>query len=121
MSSTPPKKGEAETEVVQSPQEEPDQPMDTQGQDQGHEVEVKEQDRWLPIANGKSFKSALPSRAYLRGAVTGGLLLPIQPRLASPLPYQICAWPVPTAAVQQKRSACSSNGRHVVFISTLLI
>jgi len=56
MSSTPPKKGEAETEVAQSPQEETDQPMETQGQDQGHEVEVKEQDRWLPIANGKSSK-----------------------------------------------------------------
>ena len=65
MSSTPPKKGEVETEVVQSPQEEPDQPMDTQGQDQGHEVEVKEQDRWLPIANGKSSSPRSPPRVHI--------------------------------------------------------
>ncbi|TLD25807.1 hypothetical protein E2P81_ATG09464 [Venturia nashicola] len=57
MSSSPPKKGEAE-EGEQSPQENTEQgtgqgpmdPSDTQGQ--GTEVEVKEQDRWLPIANG---------------------------------------------------------------------
>jgi hypothetical protein len=55
MSSTPPKKGDADAEVVQSPEsDEQHKPMDrdpeTQGQ--GLEVEVKEQDRWLPIANG---------------------------------------------------------------------
>ena len=49
--SSPPKVEEAE--VVQSTPEDidPEKPMDdTQGQ--GLEVEVKEQDRWLPIANG---------------------------------------------------------------------
>ena len=88
MSSTPPKKGEAETEVAQSPQEEPDQPMETQGQDQGHEVEVKEQDRWLPIANGKSSKSSVLRFAYLRDAVTGGRFChPTTSRIAPALPH----------------------------------
>ncbi len=55
MSSTPPKK--EGVEPAQSPDEE--QPMDrnaeeTQAQGLGYEFEVKEQDRWLPIANGKS-------------------------------------------------------------------
>jgi nuclear transcription Y subunit beta len=57
MSSSPPKKGDPE-EGEQSPQDNTEQgtgpgpmdPSDTQGQ--GTEVEVKEQDRWLPIANG---------------------------------------------------------------------
>lgn len=49
--SSPPKTEEAE--VVPSPTEDIEvekQPMDEPGQ--GLEVEVKEQDRWLPIANG---------------------------------------------------------------------
>ena len=50
--SSPPK--EADTEVPQTPDEnkQPDDtnnPMDDQT---GAEIEVKEQDRWLPIANG---------------------------------------------------------------------
>ena len=54
MSSPPPKKGEADPEVVQSPQEDQEpSSMEHPGQDPGHEVEVKEQDRWLPIANGE--------------------------------------------------------------------
>ena len=92
MSSTPPKKGEAETEVVQSPQEDTEPPMDTQGQDQGHEVEVKEQDRWLPIANGKSSSRRFPLPPLLtcisQRCCDWRLLLPIQPRLISSLPYQ---------------------------------
>jgi hypothetical protein len=56
--SSPPKKDDTEVEVEQSPPEQntesgtggPMDPLDTQGQ--GLEVEVKEQDRWLPIANG---------------------------------------------------------------------
>ncbi|TID16906.1 nuclear transcription factor Y subunit B-10 [Venturia nashicola] len=71
MSSSPPKKGEAE-EGEQSPQENTEQgtgqgpmdPSDTQGQ--GTEVEVKEQDRWLPIANvARIMKSALPENAKI--------------------------------------------------------
>lgn len=71
MSSSPPKKGEPE-EGEQSPQENPEQgtgpgpmdPSDTQGQ--GTEVEVKEQDRWLPIANvARIMKSALPENAKI--------------------------------------------------------
>lgn len=66
MSSSPPKKGEAE-EGEQSPQDNTEQgtgqgpmdPSDTQGQ--GTEVEVKEQDRWLPIANGQFFYTSLHS------------------------------------------------------------
>jgi hypothetical protein len=53
MSSTPPKKDGVEP--PQSPDD--DQHMDrnaedTQAQGLGYEFEVKEQDRWLPIANG---------------------------------------------------------------------
>ena len=61
MSSTPPKKDGVEP--PQSPDDE--HPMDrnaeeTQAQGLGYEFEVKEQDRWLPIANG-----ALPSPSFL--------------------------------------------------------
>jgi len=71
MSSSPPKKGEPE-EGEQSPPENTEQgtgqgpmdPSDTQGQ--GTEVEVKEQDRWLPIANvARIMKSALPENAKI--------------------------------------------------------
>ncbi|QDS68058.1 hypothetical protein FKW77_009796 [Venturia effusa] len=71
MSSSPPKKVDAE-EGEQSPQENTEQgtgqgpmdPSDTQGQ--GTEVEVKEQDRWLPIANvARIMKSALPENAKI--------------------------------------------------------
>jgi len=111
MSSTPPKKGE-ENEVVQSTPEEPDPHMDTQGQEQGHEVEVKEQDRWLPIANGKSSSPRFPSsRAYLRGAVTGGRFYhPTTSRITSalPNPYLACTYSYPfsteTVGVQQQAS-----------------
>lgn len=61
MSSSPPKKGEAEP-VVEGDQTTPDPseqlllekpggPMDPSDLT-GHDIEVKEQDRWLPIANG---------------------------------------------------------------------
>jgi len=72
MSSSPPKKGDAEAEGEQSPPENTEQgtgqgpmdPSDTQGQ--GTEVEVKEQDRWLPIANvARIMKSALPENAKI--------------------------------------------------------
>lgn len=67
MSATPPKK--EGVEPVQSPDE--DQPMDrnaeeTQAQGLGYEFEVKEQDRWLPIANGTSISLATCSRFDLR-------------------------------------------------------
>jgi hypothetical protein len=66
MSSSPPKKGDTEAEGDASPLENtepgtgqgPMDPSDTQGQ--GLEVEVKEQDRWLPIANGKSSYTPFP-------------------------------------------------------------
>lgn len=57
MSSSPQKKGEAEA-VVEGDQTTPDPSDPTKnpgGMDpdtQGHDIEVKEQDRWLPIANG---------------------------------------------------------------------
>ena len=52
-------------EPAQSPDEE--QPMDrnaeeTQAQGLGYEFEVKEQDRWLPIANGTSISLAYSLR-----------------------------------------------------------
>lgn len=51
MSASPPK--ESEHEGVQSP-EDPDAQMNHDPLSQGlaYEFEVKEQDRWLPIANG---------------------------------------------------------------------
>jgi hypothetical protein len=65
MSASPPK--QEGVEPVQSPDEE--QSMDRQDPDtgatlQGYEFEVKEQDRWLPIANGTSISLA-PSRALI--------------------------------------------------------
>lgn len=64
MSSTPPKKDGVEP--PQSPDD--DQHMDrnaedTQAQGLGYEFEVKEQDRWLPIANGQS-SSPQPSPLF---------------------------------------------------------
>jgi hypothetical protein len=57
MSSTPPKKEGVEP-AAQSPDDsEPHmdrEAQDTQAQGLGYEFEVKEQDRWLPIANGAS-------------------------------------------------------------------
>ncbi|KAL6712053.1 transcriptional activator hap3 [Coniothyrium glycines] len=67
MSATPPKK--EGVEPAQSPDE--DQPMDrnaedTQAQGLGYEFEVKEQDRWLPIANvARIMKMALPENAKI--------------------------------------------------------
>lgn len=67
MSSTPPKK--EGVEPAQSPDEE--QPMDrnaeeAQAQGLGYEFEVKEQDRWLPIANvARIMKMALPDNAKI--------------------------------------------------------
>jgi nuclear transcription Y subunit beta len=68
MSSTPPKKDGVEP--PQSPDD--DQHMDrnaedTQAQGLGYEFEVKEQDRWLPIANG----------AYLPFAHSNPPVLPV--------------------------------------------
>jgi len=72
MSSSPPKKGDTEVEGEASPLENtepgtvqgPMDPSDTQGQ--GLEVEVKEQDRWLPIANvARIMKTALPENAKI--------------------------------------------------------
>ena len=57
MSSTPPKK-EGVEQAAQSPDDEPEsmdrEAQETQAQGLGYEFEVKEQDRWLPIANGAS-------------------------------------------------------------------
>jgi len=70
MSSPPPKKVEAEAEGDQSTPEITEQgtreaPMDP-SDTQGHDIEVKEQDRWLPIANvARIMKSALPENAKI--------------------------------------------------------
>ncbi|OAL55699.1 nuclear transcription factor Y subunit B-10 [Pyrenochaeta sp. DS3sAY3a] len=67
MSDSPPKK--EGVEPAQSPDEE--HPMDrnaeeTQAQGLGYEFEVKEQDRWLPIANvARIMKMALPENAKI--------------------------------------------------------
>ena len=66
MSSTPPKK-EGVEQGAQSPDDsEPHmdrEAQETQAQGLGYEFEVKEQDRWLPIANGTSvFLSLSPLR-----------------------------------------------------------
>jgi nuclear transcription Y subunit beta len=58
MSATPPKKVDVEPGVQSPDDSEPPmdrEAQDTQAQGLGYEFEVKEQDRWLPIANGWSF------------------------------------------------------------------
>jgi hypothetical protein len=77
MSSSPPKKGEAEavegdqTSPENSSKEQQDVPMDPLDT-QGHDIEVKEQDRWLPIANGMCLLIAPDSwHSDLRAAATG--------------------------------------------------
>lgn len=55
MSATPPKKVDVEPGVQSPDDSEPPmdrEAQDTQAQGLGYEFEVKEQDRWLPIANG---------------------------------------------------------------------
>ncbi|KAF2662910.1 hypothetical protein K491DRAFT_686064 [Lophiostoma macrostomum CBS 122681] len=69
MSSTPPKKEGVEP-AAQSPDDsEPHmdrEAQDTQAQGLGYEFEVKEQDRWLPIANvARIMKMALPENAKI--------------------------------------------------------
>ncbi|KAF2682740.1 histone-fold-containing protein [Lentithecium fluviatile CBS 122367] len=69
MSSTPPKK-EGVEQTVQSPDDsEPHmdrEAQETQAQGLGYEFEVKEQDRWLPIANvARIMKMALPENAKI--------------------------------------------------------
>jgi nuclear transcription Y subunit beta len=70
MSASPP--NQEAVQPVQSPDDE--QPMDTGATSQGYEVEVKEQDRWLPIANGTSI--SLASSPHLSSHLhVDGLLL----------------------------------------------
>ncbi|KAF2636117.1 hypothetical protein P280DRAFT_410095 [Massarina eburnea CBS 473.64] len=69
MSSTPPKK-EGVEQAAQSPDDsEPHmdrEAQETQAQGLGYEFEVKEQDRWLPIANvARIMKMALPENAKI--------------------------------------------------------
>ena len=67
MSATPPKK--EGVEPAQSPDENDPRDMnaeETQAQGLGYEFEVKEQDRWLPIANGTSISLACSLRFDLR-------------------------------------------------------
>lgn len=54
MSASPPKEADVEQNAGQSPEEPNDQiiDQDTHAGMSGYEFEVKEQDRWLPIANG---------------------------------------------------------------------
>jgi hypothetical protein len=86
MSSSPPKKGEAEA-VVEGDQTTPDpskQLDNPEGMDpdtQGHDIEVKEQDRWLPIANGM-WSPLLTATAWLsdlRAAARDGPFTGISP------------------------------------------
>lgn len=65
MSSTPPKKDGVEQSAQSPDDSEPHMErdaQDTQAQGLGYEFEVKEQDRWLPIANGTSRFFPLSSR-----------------------------------------------------------
>ncbi|KAF2281266.1 uncharacterized protein EI97DRAFT_364719, partial [Westerdykella ornata] len=71
MSSTPPKKGDVEPQAQSPDGSDPPPPMDreaqeTQTQGLGYDFEVKEQDRWLPIANvARIMKMALPENAKI--------------------------------------------------------
>ncbi|KAI9839335.1 MAG: hypothetical protein M1837_002220 [Sclerophora amabilis] len=68
MSASPPKDADVEP-GAQSPDEADHMdtdPQDTQAQGLGYEFEVKEQDRWLPIANvARIMKTALPENAKI--------------------------------------------------------
>ncbi|KAI9788987.1 MAG: hypothetical protein M1816_006445 [Peltula sp. TS41687] len=70
MSVSPPKDGDVEPAATQSPDEErdmdrPDRPHAPE-QNVPYEFEVKEQDRWLPIANvARIMKTALPDNAKI--------------------------------------------------------
>ena len=130
MSSTPPKK--EGVEPAQSPDEE--QPMDrnaeeTQAQGLGYEFEVKEQDRWLPIANGTSASLAsslhfdlrsLPSHLHVDGLLSCASLMPacLQSRVsASNHGFLQPSRASQNLCVPGKRPSCS---HHVVFISTVV-
>jgi len=69
MSDTPPKKLDVEPGVQSADDSEPPmdrEPQDTQAPGLGYEFEVKEQDRWLPIANvARIMKMALPENAKI--------------------------------------------------------
>jgi len=69
MSDTPPKKLDVEPGVQSADDSEPHmdrEPQDTQAPGLGYEFEVKEQDRWLPIANvARIMKMALPDNAKI--------------------------------------------------------
>ncbi|KAF2085618.1 hypothetical protein K490DRAFT_67502 [Saccharata proteae CBS 121410] len=69
MSSTPPKKTDVEPGAQSPDDSEPHmdrEAQDTQAQGLGYEFEVKEQDRWLPIANvARIMKMALPENAKI--------------------------------------------------------
>jgi hypothetical protein len=63
MSASPPKETDVE-QGVQSPDDTDAQmndPQDPHASGLAYEFEVKEQDRWLPIANGESLTPALSS------------------------------------------------------------
>ncbi len=65
MSASPPKKVEVEVEPGAQSPDDSEPHMDRDGRDtqaQAYEFEVKEQDRWLPIANGWFFYASLPRR-----------------------------------------------------------
>jgi len=68
MSASPPKDADVE-QGVQSPDDPNDQmndPQDPHAAGLGYEFEVKEQDRWLPIANvARIMKTALPDNAKI--------------------------------------------------------
>jgi nuclear transcription Y subunit beta len=58
MSASPPKEADVEQGGVQSPEDPNDQmndPQDPHASALAYEFEVKEQDRWLPIANGQLY------------------------------------------------------------------
>ncbi|KAF2785469.1 hypothetical protein K505DRAFT_330978 [Melanomma pulvis-pyrius CBS 109.77] len=69
MSSTPPKKEGVEPGAQSPDDSEPHmdrEAQETQAQGLGYEFEVKEQDRWLPIANvARIMKMALPDNAKI--------------------------------------------------------
>ncbi|KAF2253144.1 hypothetical protein BU26DRAFT_419286 [Trematosphaeria pertusa] len=69
MSSTPPKKEGVEPSAQSPDDSEPHmdrEAQETQAQGLGYEFEVKEQDRWLPIANvARIMKLALPENAKI--------------------------------------------------------
>lgn len=92
MSASPPKKSDVEPGAQSPDDSEPHmdrETQDTQAQGLAYEFEVKEQDRWLPIANGWSF-------------------------MRFPLVFDLCALPITCMSTNTMTGIASSLSLHLI-------